>query len=102
MLSMLLVCLVALLLWFPVEAPPTPGGVNKATFDKIKVGMTPQQIQALIGRGKAGHIFVSHDYSQLELWSDDQDKNRIWVEYEPTVTNGKTTRASFEDYSTTP
>jgi hypothetical protein len=99
---MLLVSSAALLSSYPVEAPSTGGGVNKATFDKIKVGMTPQEIHALIGRGKAELNFVEYGYSELELWTDKHDTRRIWVEYEPTVANGKTTRARFEDYSTTP
>jgi hypothetical protein len=77
-----------------------PGGVNKAGFDRIKAGMTSQEVAAILGRGKSGYVFVSYKYSQLELW--DEGKVRVWVEYEPTVAAGRTTRASLEDYSTTP
>lgn len=102
MFSALLASFVAISLRLPADASATPGGVSKATFDKIKVGMTPQEIQTLIGRGKAPSIFKGYDYSEEELWTDDNDTKRIWVEYEPTVANGKTTRASFIDYSKTP
>jgi hypothetical protein len=102
MFSMLQLSFVAFLPWLSFEVTSRPAGVNKATFDKIKVGMTAQQIQALIGRGKAANLFVQYHYSQQELWSDESDTRRIWVEYEPTVAVGKVARASFEDYSTTP
>jgi hypothetical protein len=102
MCSMLQLSFVAFLPWIPFEVTSRPGGVNKATFDKIKVGMTAQQIQALIGRGKAANLSVQYHYSQKELWSDESDTSRIWVEYEPSVAVGKVTRASFVDYSTTP
>jgi hypothetical protein len=102
MFSMILVSFAALLPWFPVEAAFPPGGVNKSTFDKIKVGMTPEEIQALIRRGKARYLFWRYGYSEMKLWTDSNDTKRIWVEYEPTVAAGKVTRASFVDYSTTP
>src|SRR5436190_2177200 len=103
MLSMLLVSLAALLPLIPRVPASLPGGVNKATFDKIKSGMTSREIQPLIGRGKADNIFVSNPgggYSESELWDDNH--KRIWVEYEPDVANGKVTRATFQDFSTTP
>jgi hypothetical protein len=102
MLSMLygVLALVALLPWLPDVPPSSPGGVNKATFDKIKSGMKPQEIQVLVGR-KADGVFVSPlRYSELELWDDTH--LRLWVEYEPTIANGKVTRAFLDDYSTTP
>jgi hypothetical protein len=103
MLSMLLASFLAVFPRLPAEAAATPGGVSKATFDKIRAGMTPREIRALIGRGKAPHNFVEYGYSELELWTDDDiGTRRIWVEYEPTVAKGKVIRASFVDYSTTP
>jgi hypothetical protein len=102
MFSMLLVSFVVVLPWLTVEVPSSPGGVTKATFHKIKTGMTAQKIQALIGRRRAENTFRTYDYSELELWYNENDSKRIWVEYETTVAGGKVTRASFEDYSTTP
>lgn len=102
MFSILHVLFVAFLPWFPAEASSPLGGVNKATFDAIKVGMTAQEIQGLIGGRRAPKPWIFYDYSEVELWHDDADQRRIWVEYEPTVDDGRVTRATFVDYSTTP
>jgi hypothetical protein len=96
--------MLALVPWlplFPNFPRPSQSGVNKATFDKIKSGMTAQEVQALIGRKPDG-IWGSVrglGYSEMEVY--DTHHIRVLVEYEPTVTNGKVTRAFFYDYSTT-
>src|SRR5579862_1553788 len=96
MLWMLLVSLVTAVLPMPQEPAAAPGGVNKATFDKIKRGMTARELETLTGR-KTNSIWGGFD-SEIELWEDKQI--RIWVEYEPTVADGKVTSASFQDFST--
>jgi hypothetical protein len=102
MLSMLcgILALVAWVPWFSNLPLPSPGGVNKATFDRIKSGMTPQQVHALIGREPDGIWGSASDYSEMEVW--DHDYIRIRVEYEPALAKGKVTRAFFDDYSTRP
>jgi hypothetical protein len=57
MFAMLLGFAVAFLLSFSDGPAFSPGGVNKATFDKIKVGMTSLEVEAIIGF--TGHATAS-------------------------------------------
>jgi hypothetical protein len=117
MLSMLFVCLVAFLPWFSDVPTSSPGEVNRATFDKIKIGMTKQEVEALLGRQNVvGCINLSdlwgtglngtwpcnlNHMTESEGWFD--SGTSIGVEYELYGPFGDRTvqHASFQDTSST-
>jgi hypothetical protein len=53
----LLVSSLTFFLWFPmVPVPPQPGGINKATFERIKIGMTMSEVNGLIGCSPSAYL----------------------------------------------
>jgi hypothetical protein len=106
MFSMLLVSIVAFLPWFPGLPNPSPGGVSRATFEKIRIGMTKQEVHTLIGRKcDSGGGYLSGAVSEtIEDWYD--KGTAISVDYagnpfsdEPPA---RVRLATFHDNSTTP
>jgi len=56
--------------------PPRPG-VTKANFDRIEIGMTEAQLEALLGRKSAQSIDV--EKIMRALYRDSKERHFIWT-----------------------
>ena len=81
---------------FPVQSGP--GGVNKASFEKIKIGMTRQEVEKTIGceRVSTCGTFAGCQVFMADFWQDN-DKF-IFVSYD-CLAGITVSGASFEDKS---
>jgi hypothetical protein len=100
--------IMVILPWFPGLAnSPQQGGVNRETFEKIRVGMTVQQIEGQIG--KPFTIMVAYDgpvcMATFE-WLDGAKYIVVCCDQpskdENVSTEGKVFHARFQDTSATP
>jgi hypothetical protein len=79
---------IAVILGLLAMMPPRPG-VTKANFDRIRVGMTLAEVEAILGQsdlGEWGRLWLASDgsYALIEFWDDGVISKR-WFDSNETI-----------------